>query len=203
MNTMTTDEIRDKYLNFFATKGARVVPSDSLVPQNDPTLLFTGAGMNQFKDQFMGLRIDYRRATSCQKCIRTGDIMNVGVTPSHHTLFEMLGNFSFGDYFKKEAIAWAWEFLTREMGIPEERLQVSVHDSDEEAYAIWRDDIGLPPEKISKLGDHDNFWPADAPKLGPNGPCGPCSEIFYDRGADKGCGKPDCGITCGPELSLQ
>ncbi len=193
---MKTDDIRDKYLNFFAAKGARIVASDSLVPQNDPTLLFTGAGMNQFKDQFMGLRIEYRRATSCQKCIRTGDIMNVGVTPSHHTLFEMLGNFSFGDYFKKEAIAWAWEFLTKEMGIPEERLQVSVHDSDEEAYNIWRNEVGLPPEKINRLGDHDNFWPADAPKLGPNGPCGPCSEIFYDRGADKGCGSPDCGITC-------
>ncbi len=196
MNSMKTDDIRDKFLDFFAGKGARIVPSDSLVPHNDPTLLFTGAGMNQFKDQFMGLRIDYRRAASSQKCIRTGDIMNVGVTPSHHTLFEMLGNFSFGDYFKKEAIAWAWEFLTKEMGIPVERLQVSVHTSDDEAFGIWRNDVGLPAEKITRLGDHDNFWPADAPKLGPNGPCGPCSEIFYDRGADKGCGKPDCGITC-------
>ena len=193
---MKTDDIRDKFLNFFASKGSRIVPSDSLVPHNDPTLLFTGAGMNQFKDQFMGLRIEYRRATTCQKCIRTGDIMNVGVTPSHHTFFEMLGNFSFGDYFKKEAIAWAWEFLTKEMGIPAERLQVSVHDSDDEAYGIWEKDVGLPPEKINRLDDHDNFWPADAPKLGPNGPCGPCSEIFYDRGADKGCGGPDCGITC-------
>ncbi len=193
---MKTDEIRDKFLNFFASKGSRVVPSDSLVPHNDPTLLFTGAGMNQFKDQFMGLRIDYRRAATCQKCIRTGDIMNVGVTPAHHTFFEMLGNFSFGDYFKKEAIAWAWEFLTQEMGIAPERLQVSVHDSDDEAFGIWEKDVGLPKEKINRLGDHDNFWPADAPKLGPNGPCGPCSEIFYDRGSDKGCGRPDCGITC-------
>ncbi|MDR1744465.1 MAG: alanine--tRNA ligase, partial [Planctomycetota bacterium] len=172
------------------------VPSDSLVPHNDPTLLFTGAGMNQFKDQFMGLRIDYRAATSCQKCIRTGDIMNVGVTPAHHTVFEMLGNFSFGDYFKKEAISWAWEFLTKNMAIAPERLQVSVHDSDDEAFEIWEKTVGLPREKINRLGDHDNFWPADAPKLGPNGPCGPCSEIFYDRGADKGCGRPDCGITC-------
>ncbi len=193
---MKTDDIRDKFLSFFASKGARVVPSDSLVPHNDPTLLFTGAGMNQFKDQFMGLRIEYRSAASCQKCIRTGDIMNVGVTPSHHTLFEMLGNFSFGDYFKKEAITWGWEFLTQTMGIPEDRLQVSVHDSDDEAFGIWEGTVGLPKEKIHRLGDHDNFWPADAPKLGPNGPCGPCSEIFYDRGADKGCGKPDCGITC-------
>ncbi len=193
---MKTDDIRDKFLHFFASKGARIVPSDSLVPHNDPTLLFTGAGMNQFKDQFMGLRIEYRTATTCQKCIRTGDIMNVGVTPAHHTMFEMLGNFSFGDYFKKEAIAWAWEFLTKVMGIDPVRLQVSVHDSDDEAYGIWEKDVGLPPEKINRLGDHDNFWPADAPKLGPNGPCGPCSEIFFDRGADKGCGKPDCGITC-------
>jgi alanine--tRNA ligase len=152
--------------------------------------------MNQFKDQFMGLRIEYRTATTCQKCIRTGDIMNVGVTPAHHTMFEMLGNFSFGDYFKKEAINWAWEFLTKVMAIDPDRLQVSVHDIDDEAFEIWEKEIGLPAEKITRLGDHDNFWPADAPKLGPNGPCGPCSEIFFDRGAENGCGKPDCGITC-------
>ena len=193
---MKTDDIRAKYLAFFESKGARIVASDSLVPHNDPTLLFTGAGMNQFKDQFMGLRIEYRSATSSQKCIRTGDIMNVGVTPAHHTLFEMLGNFSFGGYFKKEAITWAWEFLTRIMGIDPERLQVSVYESDDEAFGIWENEVGLTRDKINRLGDHDNFWPADAPKLGPNGPCGPCSEIFYDRGADLGCGKPDCGITC-------
>ncbi|MDR1611828.1 MAG: alanine--tRNA ligase [Planctomycetota bacterium] len=193
---MKTDDIRTKFLEFFASKGARIVPSDSLVPHNDPTLLFTGAGMNQFKDQFMGLRIEYRAATTCQKCIRTGDIMNVGVTPAHQTFFEMLGNFSFGGYFKREAIAWAWEFLTRETGMSPDRLQVSVHDSDDEAYAIWEKEIGLAPERVHRLGDHDNFWPADAPKLGPNGPCGPCSEIFYDRGARFGCGKPDCGIAC-------
>ncbi|MDR3210744.1 MAG: alanine--tRNA ligase [Planctomycetota bacterium] len=193
---MKTNLVRARYLDFFASKGARVVPSDSLVPSNDPTLLFTGAGMNQFKDQFMGIRIEYRSATSCQKCIRTGDIMNVGVTPSHHTMFEMLGNFSFGGYFKQEAINWAWEFLTREIGIDPDRLQVSVHTSDDEAYALWQRDIGLAPARISRLGDHDNFWPADAPKLGPNGPCGPCSEIFFDRGAEYGCGRPDCGITC-------
>ena len=193
---MKTDAIRDKYLDFFAAKGARIIPSDSLVPHNDPTLLFTGAGMNQFKDQFMGLRVEYRAATTCQKCLRTGDIMNVGVTPAHHTFFEMLGNFSFGGYFKREAITWAWEFLTREMLITAARLQVSVHDSDDEAFGLWEKEGGLPPEKISRLGDHDNFWPADAPKLGPNGPCGPCSEIFYDRGPAFGCGKPDCGITC-------
>ncbi len=193
---MKTDDIRDKFLNFFASKGARIVASDSLVPHNDPTLLFTGAGMNQFKDQFMGLRIEYRTAATSQKCIRTGDIMNVGVTPAHQTFFEMLGNFSFGDYFKKEAITWGWEFLTQVMGIPAARLQVSVHESDDEAFEIWEKLVGLPKDKITRLGDHDNFWPADAPKLGPNGPCGPCSEIFYDRGADFGCQKPDCGITC-------
>ncbi|MDR2392270.1 MAG: alanine--tRNA ligase [Planctomycetota bacterium] len=193
---MKTDDIRDKFLNFFAGKGARIVPSDSLVPHNDPTLLFTGAGMNQFKDQFLGLRIEYRTAASCQKCIRTGDIMNVGATPAHHTFFEMLGNFSFGDYFKREAITWAWEFLTGAMAIPEARLRVSVHDSDDDAFGVWEKDVGLSPDIISRLGDHDNFWPADAPRLGPNGPCGPCSEIFYDRGPVFGCGKPDCGITC-------
>ncbi|MDR0361849.1 MAG: alanine--tRNA ligase [Planctomycetota bacterium] len=193
---MKTDDVRSEFLDFFASKGARIAPSDSLVPHNDPTLLFTGAGMNQFKDQFMGLRIEYRSATTCQKCIRTGDIMNVGVTPAHHTFFEMLGNFSFGGYFKREAITWAWEFLTGNMAMDPERLQVSVHDPDDEAYGIWEKEVGLSPDRIHRLGDHDNFWPADAPKLGPNGPCGPCSEIFYDRGAEYGCGRPDCGITC-------
>ncbi len=190
---MKTDDIRSKYLNFFQSKGAKLCPSDSLVPANDPTLLFTGAGMNQFKDYFLGIgKMDFRSATSSQKCMRTGDIMNVGVTPCHHTFFEMLGNFSFGDYFKAEAIEWAWEFLTGVMQIDENRLQVSVYHTDSEAASIWQKHIGLTPEKINPLGDHDNFWPADAPKLGPNGPCGPCSEIFYDRGAEYG---EDQGIT--------
>ncbi|GHV20516.1 alanine--tRNA ligase [Planctomycetales bacterium] len=180
---MKTDAIRTAYLQFFADKGAKICRSDSLVPANDPTLLFTGAGMNQFKDYFLGIgKMDFRRATSCQKCIRTGDIMNVGVTSSHHTFFEMLGNFSFGDYFKEEAITWAWEFLTGAMKIPENQLQVSVHQTDDEAFNFWHKKIGLPAARIFRLGDHDNFWPADAPALGPNGPCGPCSEIFYDRG---------------------
>ena len=190
---MKTDDIRKAYLNFFQSKGAKLCKSDSLVPANDPTLLFTGAGMNQFKDYFLGIgKMDFRSATSSQKCIRTGDIMNVGVTPCHHTFFEMLGNFSFGDYFKHEAIEWAWEFLTGIMKIDENRLQVSVHHTDTEAAAIWEKKIGLSKNKINPLGDHDNFWPADAPKLGPNGPCGPCSEIFYDRGAEYG---EDQGIT--------
>ena len=190
---MKTDDIRKEYLNFFQSKGARLCKSDSLVPANDPTLLFTGAGMNQFKDYFLGIgKMDFRSATSSQKCIRTGDIMNVGVTPCHQTFFEMLGNFSFGDYFKREAIEWAWEFLTGVMKIDENRLQVSVHHTDTEAANIWEKQVGLTKSKINPLGDHDNFWPADAPKLGPNGPCGPCSEIFYDRGAKYG---EDQGIT--------
>ncbi|MBN2711512.1 MAG: alanine--tRNA ligase [Planctomycetes bacterium] len=194
---MKTDEIRSKYLKFFEERGAKLCASDSLVPSNDPTLLFTGAGMNQFKDYFLGIgKMDFRRATSCQKCIRTGDIMNVGVTSSHHTFFEMLGNFSFGDYFKREAITWAWEFLTGEMKIPESKLQVSVHETDGEAFNMWKDEIGVPESRIFRLGDHDNFWPADAPKLGPNGPCGPCSEIFYDRGEQYGPGIMDITHDC-------
>ncbi|MBN1257251.1 MAG: alanine--tRNA ligase [Planctomycetes bacterium] len=195
---MRTDEIRSTYLEFFAERGHQLRPSDSLVPGNDPTLLFTGAGMNQFKDQFLGIGTEnFKRATTAQKCIRTGDIMNVGVTPSHHTFFEMMGNFSFGDYFKREAIEWAWEFMTGVLKVPEKLLQVSVYHEDEEAFGIWKTVIGLPESRIIRLGEHDNFWPADAPTLGPNGPCGPCSEIFYDRGEKYGCDSPECGIECG------
>jgi alanyl-tRNA synthetase len=194
---MTSSDIRRKFLDFFKAKGHTEVSSDLLMPGNDPTVLFTGAGMNQFKEQFMGKNVTYTRAATCQKCIRTGDLENVGKTPRHHTFFEMLGNFSFGDYFKKEAIQWAWEFLTEELGISGGKLLVSVHTEDAEAYGIWRDHIGVHPEKIVKLGDHDNFWPADAPLKGPNGPCGPCSEIFYDRGPQKGCTDIKCGISCG------
>ncbi len=190
---MKTDLLREAFLRFFEERGCTRVPSDSLVPANDPTLLFTPAGMNQFKDQFLGLgEMHFRRATTCQKCLRTGDIMNVGVTPTHHTFFEMLGNFSFGDYFKSEAIAWAWSFLTETLGLPEERLRVSIHETDDEASGIWTREIGLAPDRVTRLGDHDNFWPADAPTQGPNGPCGPCSEIFWDRGEAFG---TDQGIT--------
>ncbi len=181
---MKTDEIREQFLSFFQSRGHSVIASDSLVPQNDPTLLFTGAGMNQFKDYFLGLKKDLKRATSSQKCLRTGDLDQVGKTPYHHSFFEMLGNFSFGDYFKEEAISWAWEFLTEKLRIPAERLRVSVHTSDEEAFRIWRDKIKIREGWISKLGDDSNFWPANAPKDGPNGPCGPCSEIYYDQGED-------------------
>src|SRR3990167_8836637 len=179
---MKTDEIRQSFLDFFAGQGHRVVSSDSLVPQNDPTLLFTGAGMNQFKEYFLGLKKDMKRAASSQKCLRTGDLDQVGRTPYHHSFFEMLGNFSFGDYFKEEAIAWGWEFLTQVMGLERKRLFVSVHKSDDEAFQVWSEKIGIPKNLIARLGDESNFWPANAPQAGPNGPCGPCSEIFYDQG---------------------
>lgn len=187
---MKTTELRKRFLDFFKSKGHTIVKSDSLVPAGDPTLLFTGAGMNQFKDYFLGLRTDLKRAASVQKCLRTGDLDQVGKTPYHHSFFEMLGNFSFGDYFKEEAIEWAWEFLTKELKIPREHLFISVHKEDREALEIWVKKIGLQEKLIARLGDKSNFWPADAPKLGPNGPCGPCSEIFFDQGANyPGAGK--------------
>jgi len=187
-----TDDLRNKFLKFFALRGHKVFPSDSLIPKNDPTLLFTSAGMNQFKDYFLGKLQDTKRATSCQRCLRTGDLEKVGKTDYHHTFFEMLGNFSFGDYFKKEAISWAWEFLTKELGLNEERLWVSVYKEDEEAYQIWQKSIGIKKDRIIRLGAEDNFWPANAPQDGPDGPCGPCSEIFFDWGKARGCGRPDC-----------
>jgi alanyl-tRNA synthetase len=193
---MTTNEIRKAFLDFFRSKGHQIVPSDSLVPAHDPTVLFTGAGMNQFKEQFLGRGITFRRATSCQKCLRTADLENVGRTSGHHTFFEMLGNFSFGDYFKKEAISWAWEFFTETLSLKPERLWVSVYKDDDEAHAVWRDIVKVPKEKIVKFGEKENFWPSEAPTKGPNGPCGPCSEIFYDYGRDVGCGRPECTPAC-------
>ncbi|MCM8812718.1 MAG: alanine--tRNA ligase [Candidatus Omnitrophica bacterium] len=194
---MKSHEIRARFLKFFESKGHRVFASDLLVPRNDPSVLFTGAGMNQFKEQFMGNISDFRRAASCQKCLRTGDLENVGKSPTHHTFFEMLGNFSFGDYFKPEAIGWAWEFVVRELGMPAERLWISVHEKDEEAYRIWQERIGIPAQRLVRMSDRDNFWPANAPTDGPNGPCGPCSEIYYDWGPAYGCGRPDCSPACG------
>jgi alanyl-tRNA synthetase len=181
MKNLTTNTLRKLYLDFFVAKGHSLVKSDSLVPANDPSVLFTSAGMNQFKDCFLGRRKDLQRAASCQKCFRTGDLAQVGLTSSHHTFFEMLGNFSFGDYFKKEAIEWAWEFVTRALEIDPVRLWVSVYEDDEEAFNIWKGHIRIPPEKIKKFGQKDNFWPSNAIKDGPNGPCGPCSEIYYQR----------------------
>jgi len=179
---MKTDELREKYLAFFESKGHTRRPSDVLVPTWDPSVLFTPAGMNQFKDHFLGkVKLDFTRATTCQKCLRTGDIENVGRTAYHHTFFEMLGNFSFGDYFKREAIQWAWEFLASKkwLGIEPARLSATVYQDDEEAYGIWREVIGLSPERIERMGEDENFWPAGAPSSGPDGVCGPCSEIYY------------------------
>jgi alanyl-tRNA synthetase len=179
---MKTDELREKYLAFFETKGHKRCPSDVLVPTWDPSVLFTPAGMNQFKDHFLGkVKLEFTRATTCQKCLRTGDIENVGRTAYHHTFFEMLGNFSFGDYFKREAINWAWEFLTDKkwLGLEPERLTVTVYVDDDEAAGIWAKDIGLSADRIERCGEDENFWPANAPSQGPDGVCGPCSEIYY------------------------
>jgi alanyl-tRNA synthetase len=179
---MNSEAIRKAYLDFFESKGHTRVESASLVPDNDPTLLFTNSGMVQFKDAFAMLENrGYTRAVSCQRCIRAGgkhnDLDNVGYTARHHTFFEMLGNFSFGDYFKSETIAFAWEFLTEVLNIPKDRLWVTIHDSDDEAHAIWVNEIGFPADRMTRMGDKDNFW-----TMGDTGPCGPCSEIFYDHG---------------------
>lgn len=192
---MTGHEIRTKYLEFFRSKGHKVAESDSLVPKDDPTVLYTTAGMQQFKPQFMGHLTGFSRAATSQKCLRTDDLTEVGVTDFHHTMFEMLGNFSFGDYFKNEAIHWAWEFLTTVMNIPADRLWVSVNKDDDEAYNIWLNDIKVPAARIVKLGDKSNFWPSNARLNGPNGPCGPCSEIFFDWGKNN-CENPDCNPDC-------
>ncbi len=194
---MKAAEIRSTFLKYFESKGHAIVASSPVVPGDDPTLLFTNAGMNQFKDVFLGFdKRSYSRATTSQKCIRAGgkhnDLENVGYTARHHTFFEMLGNFSFGDYFKKEAIGYAWELLTVHFKLPKEKLWATVYAEDDEAYAIWRDVIGLPTERIVRIGDNkggrymsDNFW-----MMGDTGPCGPCSEIFYDHGPDVAGGPP-------------
>ncbi|HEY2412905.1 MAG TPA: alanine--tRNA ligase [Pirellulaceae bacterium] len=185
---MKTNEIREKYLAFFESKGHTRRPSDVLVPRWDPSVLFTPAGMNQFKDHFLGkVKLEFTRATTCQKCLRTGDIDNVGRTAYHHTFFEMLGNFSFGDYFKREAIHWAWELLTDKkwFGLDPARLSVTVYLDDDTAADIWRKDIGLPVNRIERMDEADNFWPASAPSQGPDGVCGPCSEIYFHPAVGK------------------
>jgi alanyl-tRNA synthetase len=189
---MHSHELRRQFLGFYAERGHKLVPSSPLVP-NDPTLLFTAAGMVQFKDYFWGrVEPSFRRATSCQKCFRTTDIEEVGRTAYHHTFFEMLGNFSFGDYFKQGAIELAWEFLTRELGIPGERFSITVYEDDDEAYAIWRDVVGIPADRILRLGKKHNWWGP----VGDTGPCGPDSELHYDTGAEHACG-PNCkGLAC-------
>ncbi len=179
---MKTDELREKYLAFFESKGCTRRLSDVLIPRDDKTVLFTPAGMNQFKNQFLGIGpLEFTKATTCQKCLRTGDISNVGVTAYHHTFFEMLGNFSFGDYFKKEAIHWAWEFLTTKkwLGLDPERLSITVYLDDDEAYDIWHNEVKVPANRITRCDESENFWPASAPSQGPDGVCGPCSEIYY------------------------
>ncbi len=181
--TLSTADLRQKFIDYFKSHGHQAVASSSLVPADDPTLLFTNAGMNQFKDCFLGAeKRSYTRAVSSQRCVRAGgkhnDLENVGYTARHHTFFEMLGNFSFGDYFKKEAIEFAWNFLTKEIGLPKEKLLVTVYSEDDEAFDIWENHIGVPKEKIIRISTSDNFW-----SMGDTGPCGPCSEIFYDHGA--------------------
>jgi len=190
MRMMTSSEIRASFLEFFRKNGHTVVPSSSLVPGNDPTLLFTNAGMVQFKDVFLGKDVrDYSRAATSQRCVRAGgkhnDLENVGYTARHHTFFEMLGNFSFGDYFKKEAIHFAWNFVTGTLGIPKDRLWVTVFRDDDEAERIWTEEIGIDPTRCTRMGEKSNFW-----QMGETGPCGPCSEIFYDHGADIPGGPP-------------
>jgi len=194
---MNADTLREKFLKYFKSRKHKIVESDSLVPKEDPTVLFTPAGMNQFKREFLGFDSGFRRAATAQRCLRTDDLDKVGKTPCHHTFFEMLGNFSFGDYFKKEAIEYAWEFLTAELKIPEDKLWISVYKEDAEAYAAWKGKIKIPAHKIVKLGDKENFWPAEAKEKGPDGPCGPCSEIFFDFGKDTGCGRLSCSPGCG------
>jgi alanyl-tRNA synthetase len=188
---MTGNDIRSAFLRFFEQRDHRVVKSASLVPKDDPTLLFNNAGMVQFKDVFLGHeQRDYKRATSAQKCVRAGgkhnDLENVGYTARHHTFFEMLGNFSFGDYFKEDAIAFAWEFLTQDLGLPAEKLWITIYRDDDEAFAIWHQHIGIPAERIVRLGEKDNFW-----SMGDTGPCGPCSEIHIDQGPALGTGPED------------
>jgi len=181
MKPLTAAEIRRRYLQFFEQNGHRIMASDSLVPANDPTLLFTGAGMNQFKDMFLGKgTLPWKRITTSQKCLRVPDLDNVGFTARHHTFFEMLGNFSFGDYFKKECIPWIWSFFKDVCGIPAEQMVVTIYKDDDEAFDIWTKQVGLAPEKVFRFGEKENFWPAEAPSKGPNGPCGPCSEIYFD-----------------------
>ncbi|MCI0453649.1 MAG: alanine--tRNA ligase [Candidatus Dadabacteria bacterium] len=200
---MKASEIRRIFLKYFEENGHTIVGSSSLIPKNDPTLLFTNAGMVQFKDVFLGAdKRSYKRATSCQKCVRAGgkhnDLEIVGQTGRHHTFFEMLGNFSFGDYFKREAINFGWELLTHVFKLPKDRLWVTVFREDDQAFDIWRGEIGLPPERIVRMGEKDNFW-----AMGEIGPCGPCSEIIIDQGEAFSCGKPSCSVGCDCDRYLE
>jgi len=195
---MTGSELRDSFLKFFEGKGHKILPSASLIPANDPSLLWTAAGMVPFKPYFTGAAIpETRRVTTCQKCLRTPDIESVGRTARHHTFFEMLGNFSFGDYFKKEAIPWAWEFVTGVLGIPAEKLWITIYLDDDEAFEIWHRDVGIREDRIVRLGKDTNFWEIGV------GPCGPCSEIYFDLGEARGCGSEGCGVGCDCDRYLE
>ena len=203
MKFMKSREIRRAFLDYFKEKGHEIVPSSSLVPADDPTLLFTNAGMVQFKKVFLGEeKRPYKRAASCQKCVRAGgkhnDLENVGYTARHHTFFEMLGNFSFGDYFKKEAIEFAWEFLVERLGLPKEKLWVTVFREDDEAAKLWPSLTGISPDRVVRLDEEDNFW-----AMGDTGPCGPCSEILIDQGEEVGCKRPDCRVGCDCDRFLE
>jgi alanyl-tRNA synthetase len=200
---MTGSEIRESFLRFFEGKGHTRVASSSLIPKDDPTLLFTNSGMVQFKNSFLGLEDrGYTRAASSQKCVRAGgkhnDLENVGITARHHTFFEMLGNFSFGDYFKQEAIAWGWEYLTEGMCLPKEKLWITIYKDDDEAFDIWHKKAGVPADRIVRMGEKSNFW-----MMGETGPCGPCSEIIYDQGEGTGCGLATCNIDCDCDRYLE
>ncbi|WP_306303981.1 alanine--tRNA ligase [Desulfosarcina cetonica] len=200
---MTGNEIRQRYLDFFKKHNHRVVRSSSLIPQDDPTLLFTNAGMVQFKRTFLGEeKRDYLRAATSQKCVRAGgkhnDLENVGYTARHHTFFEMLGNFSFGDYFKEKAVEFAWDLLVNGYGLPADKLWASVYLDDDEAWDLWTRHIGIPESRMIRLGEADNFW-----SMGDTGPCGPCSEIHLDRGEAYGCGRPDCDVACDCDRFLE
>jgi alanyl-tRNA synthetase len=193
-----TAEIRESFLSFFEGKGCRRWPSSSLIP-DDPSLLLTTAGMVQFKPVFLGSRdLGFTRATTVQKCVRTTDIDIIGTTGRHHSFFEMLGNFSFGDYFKSEACAWAWEYSTKVLGLDAERVWISIYEDDDEAEAIWVNEVGIPAERIIRMGAKDNFWSA-----GPTGPCGPCSELYYDQGPEVGCGSAECRPGCDCDRYLE
>ncbi len=195
---MKSSDIRLKFIEFFAQRDHLLLPSFSLIPKNDASLLLIGAGMAPLKPYFSGQETPpHKRLVTCQKCVRTPDIDRVGKTARHATFFEMLGNFSFGDYFKEEAISWAWEFVTGVLGLPPERLYISIYRDDEESYGIWKDLIGIPPAKITRLDKTDNFW-----EIGP-GPCGPCSEIYFDLGEERGCGRPDCKVGCDCDRYLE
>src|SRR5208283_489551 len=199
---MSAAQVRDAFLGYFREQGHTIVPSSSLVPGNDPTLLFTNAGMVQFKDVFLCKdQRAYQRAASSQRCVRAGgkhnDLEHVGYTARHHTFFEMLGNFSFGDYFKKEAIGYAWEYLRKTLNLDEGRLWVTVFREDDEAEELWKA-VGVSPSRIVRLGEKDNFW-----SMGDEGPCGPCSEIIYDLGPQVGCRQPTCAVGCDCDRYLE